>query len=90
MQQSNSLKSAAAFQIAIIDCNLPLGQTDKWLLLEWKLLLASIIELHRNEFNSFATFDDAKCMKGVKIIGCVNEKSLVSILQAARYWRALA
>ena len=39
-------------------------------------MLALVVKLERSEDKSFAAFDGAKWMKGVKIIGCGNEKSL--------------
>ena len=78
LKQSKSLTSAPELQVAIIDRNHPLGKipTDKWLLVEEKILLALVVKLERSEDKSFAAFDGAKWMKGVKIIGCGNEKSL--------------
>ncbi|XP_065356855.1 uncharacterized protein LOC135951183 [Calliphora vicina] len=50
--------------------------TDRWLLLEEKILRALVDELACSEDDSFTAFDGAKWLKGVKIIGCGNEKAL--------------
>lgn len=59
LKQFNNSTSAPELQVDIIDCNHPLGKiaTDKWLLLEKKILLALNIELEISEGNSFATFE---------------------------------
>ena len=77
---------APELQVAIIDRNHPLGKiaTDKWLLVEEKILLALVVKLERSEDKSFAAFDDAKWMKGVKIIGCGNENSLAFLKNCIR------
>ena len=87
LKQSKSLTSAPELQVAIIDRNHSLGKiaTDKWLLVEEKILLALVVKLERSDDKSFAAFDEAKWMKGVKIIGCGNEKSLAFLKNCIRY-----
>ncbi|XP_037827564.1 uncharacterized protein LOC119615628, partial [Lucilia sericata] len=77
LKPSTSLTSAPELQVAIIDRSHPDGKitTDRWLLLE-KILRALVDELARSEDDSFTAFDGAKWSKGVKIIGCGNEKAL--------------
>ncbi|XP_065354573.1 uncharacterized protein LOC135958585 [Calliphora vicina] len=78
LKPSTSLTSAPELQVAIIDRSQPDGKmtTDRWLLLEEKILRALVDELACSEDDSFTAFDGAKWLKGVKIIGCGNEKAL--------------
>ncbi|XP_037824235.1 uncharacterized protein LOC119612497 [Lucilia sericata] len=86
LKPSTSLTSAPELQVAIIDRSHPDGKitTDRWLLLEEKILRALVDELARSEDDSFTAFDGAKWSKGVKIIGCGNEKALAFLKNCIR------
>lgn len=78
LKPSASLSSAPELQVAIIDRTHPEGRmsADRWLLLEERILRALVDALARSEDDSFTAFDGAKWQKGVKIVGCGNEKAL--------------
>lgn len=78
LKSSTSLPSAPELQVAIIDRSHPEGRmtTDRWLLLEERILRALVDALALSEDDSFTEFDGAKWQKGVKIVGCCNEKAL--------------
>lgn len=78
LKPSTSLTSAPELQVAIIDRSQPGGKLtdERWLLLEEKILRGLVDELGRSEDDSFTAFDGAKWSRGVKIIGCGNEKAL--------------
>lgn len=63
---------APEVQVAIIDHNHPLGKIAKGK----RQLLGLIVELEHSKDNSFAAYG-AKWLKGVKLIVCGNERSLV-------------
>ncbi|XP_017463543.1 PREDICTED: uncharacterized protein LOC108356954 [Rhagoletis zephyria] len=74
VKTSSTLCSAPELQVAIIDRNHPEGKipTDKWLLLEEKIMRALLGEIQRTKNNNIGMFDGAKWQKGVKVVGCGN------------------
>ncbi|TMW51128.1 hypothetical protein DOY81_003801 [Sarcophaga bullata] len=74
----NSLSSPPHLQLVIIDRSHPdwrIG-TEKWLMIEKRLLEHLHCEMLRSNDSSIGLFDGAKWQRGIKIVGCHNEKAL--------------
>lgn len=78
LKPSTSFPSAPELQVAILDRSHPEGRmtTDRWLLMEERILRSLVDALAHSEDDSFTEFDGAKWNKGIKIVGCGNEKAL--------------
>lgn len=80
MPDGNHLKQSKNWTSAPVITTLLKSLRTKTLFLEEKILLSLNVELESIMYNSFTTIGGAKRMKGIKIIGCGNEKTLTFLI----------